>query len=257
MEIKELRSFFVNPSTETLNVEFNLETDGDDEIRTAEISLDEVLDFGYDFSTDRVPHRKTESGFVYRSPALEKLWPYGFSEIGNLEYDSARYVAGYIQKKVTGKKADDHYTIIDSSGECLPLHPEYSRMSRRPAIGLKWLEKYSSDIYNYDVCTVGTKQLRPPPYYDKWLKKTDEEKYTQIKLSREASMLDAPTSNMHDLTYTYAAKVIAAKQIGRSLEGQPALCPDSDRLDYYKRRMLENHFWQKRKSDHEKDHCNL
>jgi hypothetical protein len=52
MEIKELRSFFVNPSTETLNVEFSLETDADDEIRMAEISLDEVLDFGYDFSTE-------------------------------------------------------------------------------------------------------------------------------------------------------------------------------------------------------------
>lgn len=52
MEIKELRSFFVNPSTETLNVEFSLETDSDDEIRTAEISLDETLDFGYDFSIE-------------------------------------------------------------------------------------------------------------------------------------------------------------------------------------------------------------
>jgi hypothetical protein len=52
MESKELRSFFINPSTETLNVEFNLETDGDDEIRIAEISLDEALDFGYDFSTE-------------------------------------------------------------------------------------------------------------------------------------------------------------------------------------------------------------
>jgi hypothetical protein len=52
MEIKELRSFFVNPSTETLNVEFSLETDADDEIRMAEISLEEALDFGYDFSTE-------------------------------------------------------------------------------------------------------------------------------------------------------------------------------------------------------------
>jgi hypothetical protein len=52
MEIKELRSFFVNPSTETLNVEFSLETDADDEIRMGEISLEEALDFGYDFSTE-------------------------------------------------------------------------------------------------------------------------------------------------------------------------------------------------------------
>jgi len=201
--------------------------------------------FNHDFHTDRLPHRETQSGTVYRSPSLEKLWQHGYSEIGNLEYDSARYVAGYIQKKVTGKKATDHYTTINNSGEILPLYPEFARMSRRPAIGLNWIQKYSSDIYNYDVCTVGTKNLRPPPYYDKWLKKTDEQQYEKIKLSREASMLDAGTTNMHDLTYTYASKVIEAKQVHRSLEGVPALTPDSDRLDYYKQRMLENHYWQK------------
>jgi hypothetical protein len=54
MEIKKLSSFFVNPSTETLNVEFNLETDRDDEIRIAEISLDDAKDFGYDFSTEEI-----------------------------------------------------------------------------------------------------------------------------------------------------------------------------------------------------------
>jgi len=54
MEIKELRSFFVNPSTETLNVEFSLEIDSDDEIRMSEISLDDAKDFGYDFSTKEV-----------------------------------------------------------------------------------------------------------------------------------------------------------------------------------------------------------
>ena len=54
MEIKKLSSFFVNPSTETLNVEFNLETDRDDEIRIAEISLGDAKDFGYDFSTEEI-----------------------------------------------------------------------------------------------------------------------------------------------------------------------------------------------------------
>jgi len=203
--------------------------------------------FNHDFHTDRLPHRQTQSGTVYRSDTLEQLWPHGYSEIGNLEYDSARYVAGYIQKKVTGKKATEHYTPINNSGGFLPLYPELARMSRKPAIGLKWLEKYSSDIYNYDVCTVGTKQLRPPPYYDKWLKKTDEQKFIQIKSNREDSMLDAGTTNIHDTTYTYAAKVTAAKNVQRSLEGAPAHAPDRDRLDYYKQRMLENHFWLKGK----------
>lgn len=202
--------------------------------------------FGYDFSPDRIPHRQSQSGTIYRSPLLEKLWPYGFSEIGNLEYDSARYVAGYIQKKVNGKKAADHYTKISPDGEISELHPEFARMSRRPAIGLNWINKYADDVYNYDVCVVGTKKLRPPAYYDKWLKKTDEQRFLHIKSSREASMLDSTVDHAR-LTKTYEAKVIASKQVHRSLEGVPAHTPDRERLDYYVRRKNENHFYQKEK----------
>ena len=203
--------------------------------------------FGYDFSNDRIPHRKTQSGEVYRSPLLERLWTYGFSEIGNLEYDSARYIAGYIQKKITGKKANDHYQTINQEGEILPLHPEFARMSRRPAIGLNWIKKFPDDIYNYDQCQVGSKVLRPPPYYDKWLKKHDEQRFTEIKISREASMLDAPTVDHARLTKTYEAKVIASKKINRSLEGVPALTPDRERLDYFKRLHDQYHLDQKEK----------
>lgn len=200
--------------------------------------------FGYDFQHDRLPHRQTKSGSVYRSPSLERLWPHGYSEIGNLEYDSARYVAGYIQKKVNGKNANNYYSKISTEGEILPLHPEFARMSRRPAIGLKWLEQYSSDVYNYDICSVGTKKLRPPPYYDKWLKKNDEIHFTKIKLAREASMSTTPL-DISELTKTYEAKVIASKQIQRSLEGVPAHTPDRGRLDYYKQLHKENHIFKR------------
>lgn len=205
--------------------------------------------FGHDFHADRVPHRQTSTGAVYRSPRLEKLWPYGFSEIGNLEYDSARYVAGYIQKKVNGKKAANYYQKINpQTGEVHDVHPEFARMSRRPAIGLNWINQYSPDIYNYDLCVVGDKKLRPPAYYDKWLKKTDEQKFEKIKISREASMLESTLDHAR-LTKTYEAKVIASKQISRSLEGVPAHTPDSDRLDYYLRLHNENHFFSKEKKN--------
>jgi len=204
--------------------------------------------FGYDFSPDRVPHRQTEQTTIYRSPQLEKLWPYGFSEIGQLEYDSCRYVAGYIQKKVTGKKAPDHYQTVNPQGEIHSIHPEYARMSRRPAIGLNWLECYHDDVYNHDVCIVGEKKLRPPPYYDKWLKKTDETRFTNIKTSREASMIDAGTVDPALLITTYNAKVIASKKFTRSLEGGAAPTPDKDRLDYYKTLNDESHIQQKRKT---------
>ena len=146
---------------------------------------------------------------------------------------------------MNGKKANEHYTKIHPDGEITQLHPEFARMSRRPAIGLNWIEKFSTDIYNYDVAIVGNKKLRPPPYYDKWLQKNNPEKFTDIKISREASMLDRGNESMHDLTKTYDAQVKASKHFQRSLEGSPAHFPDRDRLDYLKRRHDENHFWQR------------
>lgn len=51
MEIRELHSYFVNKNTETLQVNFSLITDSDDEIRTAEISLNEIKTYGFDFDS--------------------------------------------------------------------------------------------------------------------------------------------------------------------------------------------------------------
>jgi hypothetical protein len=49
MTIKEIVSFYVNESTEIIDITFRTSTDGDDEIRTDQIHLDEVSKFGYDF----------------------------------------------------------------------------------------------------------------------------------------------------------------------------------------------------------------
>lgn len=49
MEIKELVSFTINESSQTLDVMFRLIEDSDDEIREDQIELDEISKFGYDF----------------------------------------------------------------------------------------------------------------------------------------------------------------------------------------------------------------
>ncbi len=49
MEIKELVSYYINETSEILEVTFRLTIDGDDEIRTDQIQLDEVTSFGYNF----------------------------------------------------------------------------------------------------------------------------------------------------------------------------------------------------------------
>ena len=49
MEIKELVSFFINESSETLEITFRLTIDSEDEIRTDQIQISETQSFGYNF----------------------------------------------------------------------------------------------------------------------------------------------------------------------------------------------------------------
>nr|QJB19726.1 MAG: replication initiator protein [Microvirus sp.] len=95
---------------------------------------------------------------LYRSAALESLWPYGFSTIGDVTFESAAYVARYVLKKVTGPDAQAHY-----AGRV----PEYVTMSRKPGIAYDWFRRYYTDVYPHDYVVIrdGIK-CRPPRYYD-------------------------------------------------------------------------------------------
>lgn len=123
--------------------------------------------FGVDFA-DKQLHRVINGHRLYVSETLEKLWPYGYSSIGNVTFESAAYVARYILKKVNGEQAEEHYTVIDpETGELLPIEPEYTTMSRRPGIAAEWFEKYHTDVYPSDYITVRGVKMRPPKFYDK------------------------------------------------------------------------------------------
>jgi hypothetical protein len=50
MEIKELESFYVNEASQTLDVTFRILSDSEDEIRTDQITLEEVKTFGYNIT---------------------------------------------------------------------------------------------------------------------------------------------------------------------------------------------------------------
>jgi len=123
--------------------------------------------FGIHFS-DQVRLRDTPAGHsLFRSPHLEKLWPYGHSSFGAVSFDSARYVAGYCVKKVGGEKAAEHYRRVDfSTGEVFVLRPEFALMSRRPGIGAGWFAKYGRDCYPSDSVVFEGHPGKPPRYYD-------------------------------------------------------------------------------------------
>lgn len=138
--------------------------------------------FGQDFSEDREKWKVRKGHQTWTSPTLEKLWPYGFSEIGSLTYDSAAYVARYVVKKATGKKGEEAVERVDAeTGEVWTVNPEYATMSRNKGLGETWFQKYWRDVYPDDFVIANGKKARPPKYYDKQLEKLDKEMYLEIK----------------------------------------------------------------------------
>lgn len=131
--------------------------------------------FNHDFSDKqlfKVNHRIP----LYVSDALRELWPYGFSTVGNVTFESAAYVARYVTKKITGDIADDHY--------CGRI-PEFVNCSRRPGIARRWYEKYRDNVYDNDMLVVrDSLKARPPRYYDRLYDLQFPEKFDIIRQKR-------------------------------------------------------------------------
>ena len=133
--------------------------------------------YGWDFP-DR-EYWKTDGGNkLYTSQLLSEAWGFkGHAVIGDVTYDSSAYVANYTVKKLSGEPAKDMY---DDCGRL----PPFGAMSVKPAIGRRWIEKYLYDVYPRDTIVVNGKEVRPPRYYDEYLKKVDEPLWKKVEVSR-------------------------------------------------------------------------
>lgn len=136
--------------------------------------------FGFDFP-DKTLWKISNGHRLYVSESLQDLWPYGFSTIGDVTFESAAYVARYIMKKINGDLAEQRYFDRDT-GEV--INPEYTTMSRRPGIGRGWLEKYMSDVYPHDNVVINGVKCRPPKYYDGVLSTERPYEFDEIKEGR-------------------------------------------------------------------------
>lgn len=75
---------------------------------------------------------------MYKSGLLADLWPYGFNVVAPFSWEDAAYTARYVTKKMKGKTAE----FYEKEG----IEPEFSLMSRRPALGREYYEKqFESD----------------------------------------------------------------------------------------------------------------
>lgn len=139
----------------------------------------------FNFSFPDAKYWKTENGNKhYRSETLENLWshgddrdPIGHALIGPLTYHSAAYAARYVMKKITGKKAPDHY-----QGRL----PEYTEMSNRPGIAKNWYEKYkNTDVFPRDYIELNGFKHKVPKYYSRNYELTNPEEYGKLRLDRQ------------------------------------------------------------------------
>lgn len=126
--------------------------------------------FGFNFP-DRVPCRLLGGAEMFNSAVLDDLWRHGACKIGAVTFESASYVARYAMKKVTGDLAAAAYTIVTEEGEMIERTPEMLVMSKRPAIGKLWFEKFGKHVYYRDRVIARGNEMQPPRYYDKLLPK--------------------------------------------------------------------------------------
>lgn len=106
---------------------------------------------------DKKPVSSGSEYTLYASPLLSKLWTFGTHAIGDVNFESAAYVARYCTKKITGPKAAEHYN---------GRQPEFLVMSRRPGIGTGYLEKYHDEIYTHDNIIINGVPSSLPRFYD-------------------------------------------------------------------------------------------
>lgn len=111
------------------------------------------------------------------SKLIEDNWNKGHVKVGTLTYQSCRYVAGYVQKKLYGKGAE----YYKDNG----LVPPFSRCSK--GLGLEYVDKYWNKLYSMGLVTVGGVPMALPRYYTK---KLDFDKYLIYDSSIEQKQYD-------------------------------------------------------------------
>jgi hypothetical protein len=168
-----------------------------------------ALMFGLDFF-DKYEIEKSKSGSrQWMSPTLDRLWKKGRSVIGEVNFESAAYVARYVMKKVLGTSVDALELYMEKYG--MVKKPEYTTMSRRPGIGGNWIKKWYKDTYPDDTVIIRGKEVKPPRFYDEYLKEVDPGMFEEVVHERKLSV-----------NYKFSA--------ARRLFGAPNAAIDDERL---------------------------
>lgn len=116
----------------------------------------------------------------YTSELLQSCWPYGFSMVAPVTWQSCAYVARYCTKKIGG--------IDKSFYDLFHIEEEFAVMSRRPGIAKQYFDEHADEIYKMDeiflALTDGGKKVKPPHYFDALYEQIDSEQLQLVKEQR-------------------------------------------------------------------------
>lgn len=136
--------------------------------------------FNYNFP-DRKPLRLL-SGDYEKSALADRLWGNGNVVLGEVNFESAAYIARYCMKKMFGARAMWHYMCVSDAGEIVWREPEFSHCSK--GIGAGWIERYHSEVYRGDFVIARGNETHPPRYYDKYMKAVFPDRFEELMAAR-------------------------------------------------------------------------
>lgn len=136
--------------------------------------------FGHAFIEDRVIIKQTPH-LLWESPLLTEIWGLGRVTIGALNFQTARYTASYVTKKLRSRQ---RYVRVDQeTGELIAVTQPRAFMSRN--IGKQWWITWGHQLQNHDRVIINGQRQKPPKAYDRWLGEVNEQKLKEIKEQRK------------------------------------------------------------------------
>ena len=127
------------------------------------------------------PHIDDNFKAHWKSQELDNYWKEGMTDIAELEWSCAAYVARYCTKKLSFNTDKTEYY---ENGRM----PEFIRMSK--GIGFDWYQKNKKELYKTDSLVMRTVKgnigsVRPPKAFDRKLEQENPELLEMLKESRK------------------------------------------------------------------------
>ena len=121
----------------------------------------------------------------YRSKMIEECWENGYVLIGEVNWETAAYVARYVTKKFHSEEEKTYKQVCELSG--VPQQPpEFINMSRRPGIAREYYDQEHNKFYENDTVVLPNgRAVQPCKYFDKLFDLEYPEEMASIKAERQ------------------------------------------------------------------------